>query len=934
MFLQACFAVLFFLLTVVFAQITSPSKTAPPTTHAPGAEQAFLKKEVEFMNKYRLMHAAAPLQLSLDLTKKAELWATRMAKQDKEKIDVNSNYGQNLFSSKVTEDLVARSVRSWYNEIRFYDFHSAKGSLKSSYFTQLVWVASQEVGIGKAVSGSGKTYIVALFNPPGNKGDYLHNVRPVTGSGVGKRGPSNCPDGYKLYNNVCYKYFPGPVNWVQASEKCAEQFSSLASIENQGEEFFIRTVLTSGGASDAWIGISDLNNAGIMSWLDGTPNHYMNWDYFQRTFPGKKCGVVSTNFNWKYKPCNKARGFVCKRPLRGLSIYMILIRYDDKLWTDNLYYPGSPRQQALSRHIQEAFLGVYGEYDWFESVSVDHFSKGEDDKILAYIKSSFTPDDDSPIDPIQLLRDAIQGKENGNSVKRNVVAGTLHGEKVHLINATLITADQIGNSCPAYCTASQCAPVGCSPWCCDPLGQQFFPNTAGGVFGPQQQRQPPQQPRYGSPGVSSLYNPANPIPAYPPQSQYPVRPQYPVSQQPLFPVPAQPATYQQPLSPQPQLQYRVPLPPQPYQFQQQHQFVARPVLQQQYPVSPRPQLYSLLFPSQLPQNRYQVPAQPQPIQNQVTPNPLQNSLQYLIMPPKPQPLHQSPQAYQSIPRPIYAPSLPIYAPPQQQPQMPIQAAPQFLQIGPNKKDQGNAKAPVQLQGMLFTYPYTSQVYQPAPVPPSYVPSQYYHPIPTVEHPKKQSNNKEKESEKEKEKEKASAEKPHEKPPVAGSVAPGYPFMGYVPQGYALQGFAPQPPLPLFPYPVPPPQTTWRIKLYRPVVTIPRPQPVPVPVFNQGYPVTQPYPIPPQQLQVHPSVPQAASPGLRPMEQRPQTPQAIRPPTGLPVNTYRPQQEPYQAYSAAQIPQRYPWQPMLKICPAPCPEYCAPACNAMCCNDRK
>lgn len=133
------------------------------------------------MNKYRLMHAAAPLQLSLDLTKKAELWATRLAKEDKEKIDVNSNYGQNLFSSKVTEDLVARSVRSWYNEIRFYDFHSAKGSLKSSYFTQLVWVASQEVGIGKAVSGSGKTYIVALFNPPGNKGDYLHNVKPVTG---------------------------------------------------------------------------------------------------------------------------------------------------------------------------------------------------------------------------------------------------------------------------------------------------------------------------------------------------------------------------------------------------------------------------------------------------------------------------------------------------------------------------------------------------------------------------------------------------------------------------------------------------------------------------------------------------------------------------------------------------------------------------------
>lgn len=65
------------------------------------------------------------------------------------------------------------------------------------------------------------------------------------------------------------------------------------------------------------MGISDLNTVGVMSWLDGTENVYNNWDYYQTMFPGKKCGVISTNFNWKYKPCDKARGFVCKRPLRG-----------------------------------------------------------------------------------------------------------------------------------------------------------------------------------------------------------------------------------------------------------------------------------------------------------------------------------------------------------------------------------------------------------------------------------------------------------------------------------------------------------------------------------------------------------------------------------------------------------------------------------------
>lgn len=67
------------------------------------------------------------------------------------------------------------------------------------------------------------------------------------------------------------------------------------------------------------------------------------------------------------------------------------------------------------------------------------YSKGEQDKILAYIKLSFTPDDDSVTDPIQFLRDAIQGKGNNNSTKRSVISGTLHGEKVQLINTTLIT---------------------------------------------------------------------------------------------------------------------------------------------------------------------------------------------------------------------------------------------------------------------------------------------------------------------------------------------------------------------------------------------------------------------------------------------------------------------------------------------------------------
>ena len=81
--------------------------------------------------------------------------------------------------------------------------------------------------------------------------------------------------------------------------------------------FFLSLLQTSAGVSDAWIGVSDLTNDGVLSWLDGSPPHFMNWDFYQKNFPGKKCGVIFTNFNWKYKACDGSRGFVCKRPLRG-----------------------------------------------------------------------------------------------------------------------------------------------------------------------------------------------------------------------------------------------------------------------------------------------------------------------------------------------------------------------------------------------------------------------------------------------------------------------------------------------------------------------------------------------------------------------------------------------------------------------------------------
>ena len=84
------------------------------------------------------MHAAAPLQLSLDLTNKAELWATELANQDKEKIDVNSKFGQNIFTStKEAKDAVTQRCNRGIIKSDFTIFTARRG--RSSRLISRSW---------------------------------------------------------------------------------------------------------------------------------------------------------------------------------------------------------------------------------------------------------------------------------------------------------------------------------------------------------------------------------------------------------------------------------------------------------------------------------------------------------------------------------------------------------------------------------------------------------------------------------------------------------------------------------------------------------------------------------------------------------------------------------------------------------------------------
>ena len=91
------------------------------------------------------------------------------------------HYGQTLYYGDSGTDAARISVQAWYNQIIYFDFQKPRITDQNSYFIQLVWRSTKEVGVGVYESSSGKAYVVAFYSPPGNTDNGLKfNVLPIT----------------------------------------------------------------------------------------------------------------------------------------------------------------------------------------------------------------------------------------------------------------------------------------------------------------------------------------------------------------------------------------------------------------------------------------------------------------------------------------------------------------------------------------------------------------------------------------------------------------------------------------------------------------------------------------------------------------------------------------------------------------------------------
>ncbi|KXJ21233.1 protein PRY1 [Exaiptasia diaphana] len=156
-------------------------KAAPPPP--PQIVDVDINACLDAHNAKRRLHGVPGLTWDAALAAGAADWALILARNGTFEHSYG-NYGENLYSMYGSkEGTCEQGVKSWYNEIYFYDYNNPGFHSSTGHFTQVVWKSTTKLGVGKAtatVDGYTRTVVVARYTPAGNvRGQFQENVLPL-----------------------------------------------------------------------------------------------------------------------------------------------------------------------------------------------------------------------------------------------------------------------------------------------------------------------------------------------------------------------------------------------------------------------------------------------------------------------------------------------------------------------------------------------------------------------------------------------------------------------------------------------------------------------------------------------------------------------------------------------------------------------------------
>jgi len=127
--------------------------------------------------------------------------------------------------------------------------------------------------------------------------------------------PIECPTGWTLYNNKCFRLFPSKLGWNDAEAFCQGESQlgftgHLASVHSTEENDFI----IEGFGTRTWIGATDVENEGQWKWSDYTPFDYENWAVGEpnNAGGGEHCGELYGNYLWNDDNCDHSKKLLCQ----------------------------------------------------------------------------------------------------------------------------------------------------------------------------------------------------------------------------------------------------------------------------------------------------------------------------------------------------------------------------------------------------------------------------------------------------------------------------------------------------------------------------------------------------------------------------------------------------------------------------------------------
>jgi len=134
----------------------------------------------------------------------------------------------------------------------------------------------------------------------------------TTPSTTSTSSPSACESGFTQSGGKCYKYFPGPVNYLGALLGCCSMGAVLASVNSQADQDIVFSLA---GSTGAWLGLSDFLDEGKFSWTDGSDVSFTNWRPGQpnNNNINQHCLWLRTDSFWDDVTCKRQEAYVCQK---------------------------------------------------------------------------------------------------------------------------------------------------------------------------------------------------------------------------------------------------------------------------------------------------------------------------------------------------------------------------------------------------------------------------------------------------------------------------------------------------------------------------------------------------------------------------------------------------------------------------------------------